>query len=58
MSTAFPAVSFEEAVREFVLHLEATRAAKSVYHYRVQLSMLARRAEDNEVRFGGFGKRH
>lgn len=58
MSMAFPAVSFEEAIREFVLHLEATRAAKTVYYYRVQLSMLARWANDNDVRFDGFGKRH
>jgi integrase/recombinase XerD len=52
------AFSFEEAVREFSLHLRASRAPKTVRFYKVQLGQLAQWADENEVSLTGFGKRH
>ncbi|MBV9849938.1 MAG: hypothetical protein JO250_09725 [Armatimonadetes bacterium] len=50
--------TWEEALREFSLHLRATRARKTQRYYAVQLGGLARWASENGVPFAGFGKRH
>jgi integrase/recombinase XerD len=51
-------VSWEEAVREFLLHKRAAYAAKTVRYYEVQLKELVRWAEAEGVAFEHFGKRH
>jgi site-specific recombinase XerD len=58
MVTAFPSLTWDDAIREFVLHLTATRAKKTVRYYEVQLLQLAKWATENDVPFTGFGKRH
>ena len=50
--------TWEEALREFSLHLQATRAKKTQRYYEVQLGGLTRWAAANDVSFAGFGKRH
>ena len=50
--------TWEEALREFSLHLQATRAKKTQRYYQVQLGGLTRWAAENVVPFAGFGKRH
>ena len=49
---------WDEALREFLLHVEATRAQKTHRFYRIQLSGLAHWAQENQIPFEGFGKRH
>ena len=51
-------LSWEEALREFLLHLKATRAPKTLRFYDVQLRQLVRWAGENQIPFQGFGKRH
>lgn len=58
MTTAFTLLTWNEAIREFLLHLEATRAKKTFRFYDVQLRQLAGWAEQNQIPFTGFGKRH
>lgn len=58
MSSAIPPFTWEEALREFSLHLQATRAKKTQRYYKVQLGGLARWAVQEQVPFVGFGKRH
>ncbi len=50
--------TWSEALREFLLHLEATRAKKTFRFYDVQLPQLIGWAEASDVLFMGFGKRH
>ncbi len=52
------AFTWGEALREFLLHLRATRARKTQIYYEVQVGGLARWADANGVPFAGFGKRH
>jgi site-specific recombinase XerD len=49
--------SWEEALSGFLLHCQATRAKKTHYYYKVQLSQLMTWAAQNEIPFDGFGKR-
>lgn len=51
-------LTWNEALREFLLHLEATRAKKTFRFYDVQLRQLIGWSEANDVSFVGFGKRH
>ena len=55
--TDFTCPSWAEALREFLLNMEATRAAKTHRYYKVQLGQLVRWADDNKVSFSEFGKR-
>jgi site-specific recombinase XerD len=54
----FSSPTWNEALREFLLHKQATYAPKTVRYYRVQLGNLAAWAEANQIPFEGFGKRH
>jgi site-specific recombinase XerD len=58
MASDFITLTWHEAFREFLLHLEATRAKETRRFYRTQLTGLIRWAEENQVPFSGFGKRH
>jgi site-specific recombinase XerD len=58
MLSAIPSFTWEEALHEFFLHLQATRAKKTQHYYEVQVGGLARWAAENEIPFTGFGKRH
>ena len=58
MSSATPLFTWEEALHEFYLHLQATRAQKTKRYYEVQLGGLVRWATQENVPFVGFGKRH
>ena len=58
MSSAIPSFTWEAALHELFLHLQATRAKKTQQYYRVQLGGLARWATQADVPFSGFGKRH
>ena len=51
-------IGWEEAVREFALHLQATRAKQTVRFYRVQTKGVIRWATENQIGFTAFGKRH
>lgn len=51
-------LTWEEALREFLLHLKATRAPMTERFYRVQLRQLVHWADENKIPFQGFGKRH
>lgn len=51
-------VTWDEALREFLLHKEAAFAPKTFRYYKVQLGELVAWAEANDVPFTGFGKRH
>jgi len=58
MLSAFPSFTWEEALHEYFLHLQATRAKKTQHYYEVQVGGLARWATEQEMPFVGFGKRH
>ena len=58
MTDAFNTITWEEAQREFSLHLQASRAAKTVRFYEVQLLGVARWAQANDIPLTSFGKRH
>lgn len=51
-------IGWDEAVREFLLHLQATRAKQTVRFYRVQMKGVVRWAIENQITFSTFGKRH
>lgn len=51
-------ISWEEALSEFLVHCQATRAAKTVYYYKVPLTQLAAWSRENGIQFESFGKRH
>lgn len=51
-------VTVTEALREFLLHLKASRAPKIVRFNEKQLMQRVRWADANSVPFAGFGKRH
>lgn len=51
-------LNWNEAFREFSLHLKATRAKKTQRYYEVQVGGLIRWATRENVPFAGFGKRH
>lgn len=50
--------TWDESVREFLLHLQASKAVKTVRFYDVQLRQLTRWADENNAPFASFGKRH
>ena len=56
--TDFSVSSWSEALREFLVHIEATRAPKTLRYYKVQLGQLVSWSETNDVPFAHFGKRH
>ena len=58
MSSAIPSFTWEEALHEFFLHLQATRAKKTQRYYGVQIGGLSRWAINQQIPFPGFGKRH
>lgn len=58
MVTGLTDVTWNDALQEFLLHLEATRAKQTVRFYRVQLGQLVLWATENDVPFASFGKRH
>ena len=58
ISSSNPVFTWDEALHEFFLHLQATRAKKTQRYYQVQIGGLARWAAEQEVPFVGFGKRH
>ena len=58
MADAFNTITWDEAQREFSLHLQAFRAAKTVRFYEVQLLGVARWAQTNDIPLASFGKRH
>src|SRR5438270_1716869 len=51
-------VTWQEALRSFLLHQKATRAPKTVRFYDIQLRMLTNWADSNAVPIDHFGKRH
>ena len=57
MPSAFNTTTWEIAVDEFLIHLKATRAVKTYRFYFVQLGMLVRWANEQNVPFDQFGKR-
>lgn len=58
MLSQLSSVTWNEALREFLLHKQAAFAAKTVRYYRIQLTELIRWAEAEEILFEDFGKRH
>ena len=62
MSTALAfstdSLTWEEALREFLLHLRATRAPMTERFYRVQLKQVIAWTNENQIPLQGFGKRH
>lgn len=58
MATATPYFTWENALQEYLLHTKATRAKKTVRYYEVQLGQLVKWANENDVPFESFGKRH
>ncbi len=58
MSSAIPTFTWEEALHEFYLHLQATRAKKTQLYYQVQIGGLSRWAIEQQIPFSTFGKRH
>ncbi len=56
MVTAFNETTWEDALADFLLHLEATRAPKTRRFYDVQLRQLIKWANENDISFDGFGK--
>ena len=58
MADAFNTITWDEAIREFTLHLQASRAAKTALYYQGQLNGVARWAKENDIPFATFGKRH
>ncbi len=55
---SIPSFTWEEALHEFFLHLQATRAKKTQRYYKVQIGGLSCWAVDQQIPFSGFGKRH
>jgi site-specific recombinase XerD len=58
MATDFTPLTWRAALGEFLLHLEAIRSASTRCFYSVQVGQLATWAEENDVAFAAFGKRH
>lgn len=50
--------TWDEAVREYLLSVQATRAPKTARFYDIQLRQLVLWAHENDVAFDSFGKRH
>ncbi|MBB6050722.1 tyrosine-type recombinase/integrase [Armatimonas rosea] len=51
-------ITWEEAIQEFSYHLQATRSPQTLRFYKVQLRQFTPWANENQVPFQGFGKRH
>lgn len=51
-------ITWKDATREFLLHIQASRAPKTLRFYDVQLRQLVAWAEKEQVSFTQFGKRH
>jgi len=55
MVTDFSTITWDVALREFLLHLKATRADKTRRYYDVQLRGLITWANANDISFLQFG---
>lgn len=51
-------LTWGEALTEYLLHVKATKAPKTLRFYDTQLRQAMYWADDNQVRFSEFGKRH
>lgn len=51
-------LGWEEAIVEFSYHLQATRSPQTLRFYKVQLRQFVKWADENQIPFQGFGKRH
>jgi hypothetical protein len=58
MAYAFAKLIWEETLKEFLLHLQASRAPKTVRFYGVCIRGLSAWANENDVALDEFGKRH
>jgi site-specific recombinase XerD len=58
MALGSTSTTWEEAYKDFLLHIKATRAPKTYLFYAGQLRMLIRWTEKENVSFEKFGKRH
>ncbi len=58
MLTDFTSSTWDEALKSFVLHYKAVRAAKTAYFYDVQLRGLVRWATEQQIPLEKFGKRN
>lgn len=58
MLSAIRSVTWEDALHEYVLHLTATRAPKTVRFDKTQVTQLIKWANAEAVSFEEFGKRH
>lgn len=58
VSSVTQGVTWDEAVREFLLHKQVVFAEKTVCYYQVQLKELVRWANAEAIPFDVFGKRH
>jgi site-specific recombinase XerD len=58
VDTVFSSISWDEAVRDFILHLKAVRARKTVAFYVYELRVLSRWADAQDIPLSRFGKRH
>ncbi|MCX6378789.1 MAG: tyrosine-type recombinase/integrase [Armatimonadetes bacterium] len=58
MDTDFTSVTWEEALKSFLLHLKAVRAPKTVDYYQKELILLLRWANVQNIPLERFGKRH
>jgi hypothetical protein len=50
--------TWDEAVRDYLVSVQATRAPKTARFYDIQLRQLVLWAHENGVAFDSFGKRH
>ncbi len=58
MASVSTETTWDEAVKEYLLHVQATRTQKTVRFYDVQLRQLLLWTDESLIRFGEFGKRH
>ena len=58
MPKAFTPYTWQEAQKDFLTHIQAVRAPKTVRFYEVQLNNLVRWVEPQNISLDHFGKRH
>lgn len=58
MSKAFTPYTWQEALKDFLTHMKAVRAPKTVRYYQVQLTNLVRWVDSQGIPIDHFGKRH
>ena len=49
MDTVFSSITWDEAVRSYLIHLKAVRASNTVRFYEARLCMLTRWANENQI---------